>query len=179
MAIVVKTTKNGEKRYLVRERDSGGQWYPSKTFYRRVDAERYQNKLRSMKFDGTRSEVVGHSKQRFKDYYQEWQRRNFHKVSEPWHHARNRMIGTYAMPVIGEFSLAAIKPDNISDILAQMHNAGLSSQTRCHVYNFLKQVFEDAIDVFELIPKNPVKKKIDQPFPPPKGIIFQQKMPGN
>lgn len=53
----------------------------------------------------------------------------------------------------------------ISRVLQKASDLGRSEQTRVHIYNLLHKMFDDAIELYEFIEKNPVRKKLKPKIP--------------
>lgn len=69
------------------------------------------------------------------------------------------MARDYLLPVLGKRRLVEIRPQQIGSVLQVAQELGLGDQTRRHIYNLMHKMFEDAVEHFELLPRNPVLKR--------------------
>ena len=160
MAIVKRKAKDGSMRYLVRVRDAIGQWFKEKplTFKRYVDAERREREFLTKRDRGV-SALSGLARSLLMvEYWAKWSEERRARTSEGWKMTQNQMWRDHIAPVIGKMALGDIRSPHIGVLLGRLYKRGLSSSTILHVYNLLHKMFGDAIDYYEFIEINPVKK---------------------
>lgn len=162
MAIIEKKIDSGSVRYLVRVRDPGGRWFPSKTFERKRDAERHERELKGAKDQGVVATSRAAREVTVADFFREWAVQRAHTVSRGWHASRRQMAEDYVLPSIGHFRVGDVRPQQIGAILSGMAETGLGEQMRLHVYSLLSQMFSDAVEYFGLVLASPVMKR-DRP----------------
>lgn len=68
MAIIQRKTNSGSNHFLVRVRDPFGRWYPSATFERKLDAEKYERQLLTKRDRGGPAQRLEHRQLTFGDY---------------------------------------------------------------------------------------------------------------
>jgi len=158
MAILKRRNKS-KYCYYVRVRDNHGQFFPSKSFSRKVDAEKHERHLLDLRDKGFLAETERSQKQTFRDYWDEWSETMRSHVSEGWKKSQNQMARDHILPAIGKLKLGEIKPTNIQKALNECAAKGLGEQTLLHIYNLMHKMFEDACEISEYLMRNPVLKK--------------------
>lgn len=162
MAIIMRKAKNGKNRYLVRVRDNFGSWYPSRTFERRVDAERYERELESSRDNGSQAIPRERREVKVEEFFRDWLQARKHKISETWLKAIEQMASSYILPSLGKYRLTDVEPRHIGKAIADMAELGRSPQTRVHVFGILRQMFGDAVEYYGILSASPVLKR-DRP----------------
>src|SRR5690606_31032047 len=159
--IIHRRTKKGVK-YLVRVRDPHGRWYQGKTFTRKADAEHYERHLLSLRVEGTWAEPAQVRQMTLREYWEQFARERRSHVSGGWKKSQDQMARDYILPVLGSRKLQDVRPRDIGDALNLAFAKGLQPQSVQHVYNLLHKLFEDAIEYYEYLGRNPVLKR-DKP----------------
>lgn len=160
--IKIRERKDGTDSYLVRVKDRHGRWYPAETFDRKVDAERHERKLKLQSDAGGVAPTSEQKSLTVDEYWTQWSVDQDKQVHKGWRSSQNQMYRDYVKPVLGQMKLAEVKKQNVGRVLAKMSQLGRSKQTQLHVYNLMHRMFENAVDYYEYIPKNPVTKQ-DRP----------------
>lgn len=163
MAIIKRIRKSGI-RYQVRIRGSDGLWI-SQTFERKAEAEQYEAKLIHQRRSGMVIRNVGNHVS-VNDYFLAWDEETRNNgVSKGWRADQIRYFNTYVGPLIGQLPVQKVTPVHVSRVLSTMSDLGRSEQMQLHVYNILHKMFEDAVDLFEVLSKNPVIKRLRPSVP--------------
>jgi integrase len=165
MAIIQRKNHAGEVRYLVRVRDPFGRWFPSSTFEKRVDAERFERELLVKKDRGSVAQSSEIRQMSFAEYWAKWSSECRNRVSEGWRRSQDRMASKYLIPLLGERKLIEIRSVDIAQLVAALERSGLSPQSILHAYNVLHKMFEDAVEFYEIIELNPVKRRFRPKVP--------------
>jgi len=160
MAIIRRTNKNNEARYLLRLRDSQGRWFPARTFKRRVDAEAYERQLYFKRDKGGLASSTIERNIMFDQYVIKWMQEGRRNVSDGWKYSQDQMIRDYILPHIGKLKLIEIRTQDIARVLDRMDSLGRSPQTINHVYNIFHKMFADAVETYGYPERNPVQKKL-------------------
>lgn len=106
----------------------------------------------------------------FEDFTKEWKANTRLNVCKSWKKSQDQMISDHIQPYLGRVSIFDIKAQHISIVLEQSKLRGHSPGMTKHIYILMKKMFSDAIHFFEIIQKNPVKKR----FHCPKLILKEQ-----
>jgi integrase len=159
MAIVPRKTKSGLSRYQVKVRDQHGSWMPTKTFTRRIDAERHERVLLNEQDSGVLSMNLKAGATLFQDYLETWKSKCRLDIHEGWKLSQDQMAKDYLLPILGERRMDSITSIDIGDVLARMQKMGRSAQTMLHVYQIVRKMMEDAVTDFRMISCSPVLKK--------------------
>jgi integrase len=160
--MIHKKLTKGRTRYKVRLKDRLGRQYPSRTFDRRVDAERYERQLKD-----ERDRLIDAPSQYEKTltvegYFQEWFSHRERATHKGWQYSQRQMFTDYVQPIIGPLKLIEVQPPHVGRVLDGVYKLERSDQTALHVYNLMHKMFGDAIDYFGHIDRSPVLKK-DRP----------------
>jgi integrase len=155
MAVLQRKNLKGEIRYLVRVRDRFGRWFPAETFDRMVDAKRRERDLLQDRDRGVRRNVD----LTFAEYIELWTSQCRHSISKGWIISQDQMLRDYVRPRLDGFKLAEIRPQDIGTALQGVIEAGRAPSTAKHVYAMLHKLFEDAVEHFELLDRNPVLRR--------------------
>ena len=90
-------------------------------------------------------------------YFEVWHRdTEGMKASPGWREAQIQMYRTYVQPVIGSAKLQSVTPALILRALQNAKRMGRASPTVRHVYMLLHKVFGDAVEIHEVLDRNPV-----------------------
>lgn len=73
-----------------------------------------------------------------------------------WRREQKRHYERYVREFIGYVRLHQVTPKLVSNILVAMAQQNLAAQTRLHVFNLLRKMFGDAIELFQVLTFNPV-----------------------
>ena len=93
------------------------------------------------------------------DYFWFWhQETKDNGPSSGWRHSQIKMFESYINPIIGKIPLSKIVPNHINKVIGKARTYR-SPQTCSPIYNLLHKMFSDAIEEFELLTVNPVKKR--------------------
>lgn len=165
MAIVKRIRKNGSYAYLVRLQDRSGNWFPSKTFSRLIDAERYERKLKTESDKGAAAEDARKGKITFPEYWAQWQlTRGGRSLTLGWQNTQDQMARDYLLPMLGNLPLEQIGERHIAIVLKSMDAAGRKPSTKKNVFNLIHAILETAIREGFIL-KNPVALHL-KPRPP-------------
>lgn len=158
MAIIKREGKKATK-YQVRVEGSDGKWI-SETFDRKAEAEAHEAKLMHQKKSGLTVRNVGNQAS-ISDYFPSWNEETLDGgISVGWRNDQIRYFHKYVEPIIGTIKLQKVTSIQIARVLRRMNEAKLSEQMQLHVYNLLHKMFEDAIELFEILNRNPVIKRL-------------------
>ena len=162
MAIETRRIKPNRIRYLVRVRDQIGNYFPCKTFDRKIDAEQYERQLKLRKDGGTYAQTDVKKPIPTAEYFVEWLECQRPKLSVGWFKSIERMYNTYVKNEVGLLKLNEVRAPHIGRILAKMQDKKMSPQSVLHVYNILGKAFKDAVEYFGYLDRSPVLKQ-DRP----------------
>ena len=90
------------------------------------------------------------------DYFGQWFEAMEHRASPGWRKCQKQFYADYVRPVLGNRRLASVAPQLIVRVLGQLAAQKKSEQTQLHVYNLLRKMFRDSVDLFQLMTHNPV-----------------------
>lgn len=159
MAIEVRISASGMRRYRVRVKDKTGRRFPSKTFVRRTDAERHERTVLQRVDSGAQAVRDLVRRMTSSDFLLKWHSECRSEVSEGWRNDQLRMIRDYVFPVIEHVKLQDLSPLHVGRVIARIRELGKSEQLALHVYNTLHKALEDAIHHYEILDKNPVRRR--------------------
>ena len=131
-------------RWRVRWRDPNGR-SRSKSFDRKSDAERYR---RDVEIRLERGDYLDPSDGRrlFADYAAEWYRGKVAISRKPSALADYRStLRTHVLPYLGDYPIAAIRYDDVVDLLARLEADGRSASLRRRTIGYTAQVLDEAI----------------------------------
>lgn len=161
MAIIKR--KQGTDRFQVKVRGSDGLWI-SRCFRTHSDAESFETEVRHRKHVNV--SVTSQSRQILvRDYFGKWYDGRDNQTSAGWRRHPLHLYRAYVDSLIGELKLGSITPQLISQIPVEMARLGRSAQTRLHVFNLLRKMFGDAIEMFQLLTFNLVLRKLKPRVP--------------
>lgn len=156
MSIIRKKTQSGNIKYLVRVMDGKRNWYPSKTFDKKVDAETFERNLIIDRSKG--ANLLPGVKYTLKEYWERWKNERRTEISLSWRNHQAYFFRDHVEPHFGQKELKDIDKFDISRLMGLLKEKGLSNSTRVHVYNLLNVMFRDAVDFYELLHVNPIRK---------------------
>ncbi|MGK5086347.1 site-specific integrase [Bdellovibrionota bacterium FG-2] len=163
MAINRREGKNGLS-YQVKIKGSDGSWV-TETFDRKADADKRKAELRIQKTSGS---VVSNWNRglTLDDYFPVWDSETRGTGASPgWRGSQIQMYRDHIGPIIGGMKLQQITPANISKVISAASEKGLGPSMRKHVYVLLRKIFGDAVEMFHVLPKNPVLRKFQPKLP--------------
>lgn len=99
----------------------------------------------------------------FCDYVVKWKSKARLNVSDGWKLGQDQVIRDHIGPHLDNLQISKITSEDISDILSISKNKGHSENQQRKIYNVLSKLFGDAIHFFELITRNPVRKRFHRP----------------
>ena len=127
----------------------------TKVFVIKRDAELQELKWKQEKTFGTLTSNWA-TKLTFDEYAEHWFETMEHRASPGWRKCQKQFYSSYIRPEIGGKRLPSVTPQNVVRILGQLAGQKKSEQTQLHVYNLLRKMFRDSVDVFQLMTHNPV-----------------------
>jgi integrase len=131
----------GKQRYRARFRGPDGR-EGSKTFRRRIDAERFLVSVESAKLKGEWIDPAA-GKVSLRDFAEEWMSTVAHLRPS----TRNRygsLLRVHILPALGYLSLAGIRPLDIQAFVSGVLDSGVSATTAHHAYRLLSEVLKAA-----------------------------------
>lgn len=159
MAVLQRKNHAGEVRYHVRVRDPFGKWYPSSTFDRKTDAERFERELLLKRDKGGVATSKEIREITFAEFWTKWSTECRNRVSQGWRGSQDRTATKYLLPMFGHRRMHEIRSVDIGQILSALEKKGLTAQSILHVYNVLHKVFQDAVEYYEVLDVNPVRRR--------------------
>jgi integrase len=164
MAISKRYRKRLGWTYQVKLKGSDGKWI-TETFTTRGDAERRETEIRLRKLKG--GFVTNLSRQLdVAQYFEEWfQETKTGNASEGYRRAQRQLFRAYVNPVIGKLKLQELTPAHLAKTLAYAASLGRGPSQRLHIYNLLHKMFGDAVELYEILPRNPAIRKLRPQVP--------------
>jgi integrase len=159
MAVLQRKNRAGEARYVVRVRDPFGKWFPSATFDRKADAERYERDLLLKRDKGGVAQAKEAREMTFAEFWTKWATECRTRVSEGWRGSQDRTARLYLLPMLGHRKFAEIRSVDIGSLMAALEKKGFTPQSILHVYNILHKMFRDAVEHYEVLDTNPVRQR--------------------
>jgi integrase len=156
LAIIKRKRKLGIK-YQVKIRGSDGHWITD-TYDNLREAKLREAEVNSSKLTGgvisaqSRNLSVG-------EYFSIWATNTKSEVSAGWRRTQNQMFESYIAPILEKICFKVLSPSHIQKVMKVTADQGRSPQTRLHVFNFMRKMFGDAVEIYELLHRNPVLKK--------------------
>jgi integrase len=165
MAIREITRRSG-KRFQVILRGTDGRWI-SRVFTDYRDAKAYQASLKLQKLQNKVVTNLG-NQITLDEYAAQWLSKREQVDRSGWRKGQRTSYTKYVSPLIGRKKLQAIRPDDVQRVLNHMAALEMSEQSQVHVFNLIRKVFGDAIElhglgltnpaILRLKPKVPVKE---------------------
>jgi integrase len=156
-------TIRGEIRYQVKVRDPEGQWFPTRSFLTKEEALKEEAALLGLKRAGRYSFSQDARRETVNSYWEVWGAQRRADTSEGWQISQNQMYRDYIAPVIGTVLMIDVCPPLIQEVLNRVKELGRGDQMRLHVYSLCHRMFEEAVQIYDMIPSNPVKPKYHRP----------------
>lgn len=159
MAIVKRESKS-RIRYQVRILGHDRNWIDGGTYQTRAEAELCEAKMKIEKASGKLTTNFN-KRLTIRDYFFQWfEETKSSNISEGWRSSQFQMFRDYVDKQIGDVALSKVTPMIINRALRRMVDLRRSQQMQLHVYNLLHKMFEDAIEMFEVLETNPVHKRL-------------------
>jgi integrase len=158
MAIVKLPSGNFQVKVQLQD----GSWV-CETFQRKRDAETCNAKVKAEKRRGNLG-VYGYQIT-LGDFFDEWYEWAKTTATPAWRVQQKVMFEKHIEPNLGERTLAEIRTADIAQLLTNMSERGFSPAMSNHVFTFLRKLYNDAAEVFDIIVKNPVKRNLKQRLP--------------
>jgi integrase len=155
MAIIRRTNAKKEIRYQVKVRDAAGNWLPTATFRTKAQAEAYERSILGRRDQGETALPPEQRDLSVNDYWLVWTEQCRGQTSDGWKITQDQMARDYVLPVLGPRKLVDVKPADVGWTLESARKKGLSAQTLKHVYALIHKIFEDAVEHYGWLPKNP------------------------
>jgi hypothetical protein len=152
-----------KSRFQVKVKGTDGRWI-TRCFETKTAARNYETELRGQKrMNGV---VTNNNRQiTLDEYYAEWSQNREHQTSLGWRLEQDRNYRLHVRGILGSAKLHLITPHLISKVLVSMAKKGKSPQTQLHVFNLLRKMFGDAIELFQLITFNPAFRSLKPKVP--------------
>lgn len=164
MAITKRFRKRSGWTYQVKVKGSDGRWI-TETFNTRAEAEKKEAEVRLQKLNG--GFVTNLSRQlTVVQYFEEWHREGkTGNASEGWRRTQRQLFRDYIGPKIGPTKLQEVTPAHVGRVLAYAAELGRGPAQRLHVYNVMHKMFSDGVELYEVLARNPVIKKLRPKVP--------------
>jgi integrase len=163
MAIVPRRKKNGSVTFQVRVKDANGSWYPTPSYEHLDQAVAEEARLMGLKRKGRHAFGQDAKRITVQEFWDVWSVENRTNTSEGWKISQDQMFRDYVTPVIGQLKMSEVDAPWIGKIFARMKKMGRGEQTRKHAYSLVRQMFQDAVEYYEMLAANPVKAKHHRP----------------
>ena len=140
----------------------------SKVFTTKAEAENQHMKWKLQKRDGSLSSNYAR-KMTVNEFFEQWfsdvlgERRQEDQTG--WRKEQFRLYRDYVSPVIGNCRLGSVTPHLVNSALNEMSRLGKSEQTRMHVFNLVRKLFNDAIEKYQFVTFNPAIRKLKPKVP--------------
>ncbi len=149
--------------YQVKVRGTDGKWV-TKTFTAATEAKAHENRLQLEKHEGgTVTNTNIHIT--VEQFSEDW----FHTVelsaSPGWRHCQRQFYRDYINPILGNKKMKTVTPVHASKVLRKMAALGKSEQSQLHVFNLMRKMFRDAIELYQLLTHNPVLRNLKPRVP--------------
>jgi integrase len=165
MAIVRKKRSKSEYSFLVRVKDLNGQWYESKTFRSKSEAENYERELEDRKYNSVLAVSPELKKVSVDEYFKVWSAECRLNVSDGWQKKQQQKYRDYISPSLGALKLTDVTIVHVGRLMSVLSKKKLSPQMILHIYNLLHKMYSDAVDYFGVLNSNPVLKKFRPKVP--------------
>jgi integrase len=150
--------------YKPEVRGSDGRWLPLGTYRTRQEAEVVELKAKTEIKSGR--SVTGTAKRlTFDEYFVEWFKSGVSRASESWKNDQVVMYERYVQSLVGHKRLDQILPADIGRVLDAASKMGRAPQTQLHIYSMLHKILGDAVELFEYLSQNPVKRSLRPTVP--------------
>ncbi|OFZ80665.1 MAG: hypothetical protein A2583_13605 [Bdellovibrionales bacterium RIFOXYD1_FULL_53_11] len=164
MAIYKRISKRSGWTYQVKVKGSDGRWI-TETFGARIDAEKREAEIRIQKLSG--GFVTNLSRQlTVEQYFEEWYREgNNGNASQGWRRTQRQIFRDYIGPNIGSTKLREVNPAHVGRVIAYAAELGRGPSQRLHIYNVMHKMFGDGVELYEVLTRNPVIKRLRPKVP--------------
>ncbi|MGK5082844.1 site-specific integrase [Bdellovibrionota bacterium FG-1] len=160
--MAIRKLPSGKFKSLLRGTD--GHWLPLGSFNTKQEAEAASLKAQTEKESG-RAVTAELIRLTLNDYFIEWADGGTSKASNGWKLDQIRMYEQYVSPLIGKKRLDQLRSAEIAEVLKAVAKQGKSVQMQLHVYNLLHKLLGDAVEMFEYLRTNPVKRSLRPEVP--------------
>lgn len=163
MAVTKRKGKAGNS-YQVKVRGTDKKWVTD-TFKNRAEAEKRHAELVVEKSSG--GFVTNLAKNlTVEEYFRVWSQENVNsKASEGWKGSQHQMFRDYVNPVIGSMKVPQLNAGMIQRVLNRAAQLGRAESTLTHIYGLMHKMFGDAVELYNLVPRNPVIRKLRPKIP--------------
>jgi integrase len=161
----MSVNKRSNGKWLVQVRDRNAQWFPSKTFETKREAEDYEDELKNLRRQGVKVKSRDLRAQTLAQYWLRWSDECRSDTSDGWKSSQNQMWTDHIEPVLGLIKLVELERADVALLLSKMKNKGLGGQTRLHIYNLLHNMMEASVEIYEVRENNPVVKALKPEVP--------------
>jgi integrase len=149
--------------YQVKIRGTDGRWV-TRTFQSMGEARAYESRLCHEKHEG--SPVTNTNNHVTVDeYFQDWFRTVELSASPGWRYCQRQFYREYIGPILASRKLKSVTPVLIGEVLREMAKRKRSEQTQLHVFNLMRKMFRDAIELYQLLTHNPVLRSMKPKVP--------------
>lgn len=142
MAHIQKRNRGGRVRWVARVPGLGGAEL-TKTFDRKVDAERWLTSVESSKLDGSFVDPRA-GRRRFSDYAHAWLETKVNVAPRTLENIDAR-LRNHALPYFGSTPLAQIRPEHVRGFVTELVSKGLAPSTVKDAYLTVAQVLRQAV----------------------------------
>lgn len=145
-------------KWQVRVRDNAGEFFPYKSFEKKIEAKDYERELLERAKRGVQAGVVKSAQEMtFAEYWQKWCEDCREDTSLGWQISQNQMMRDHIMPHLGKLTMAEIDKPHIRSVLKEGKKKGLGQQMLIHLFSLMHQIFFAAIEEHEILYANPVR----------------------
>jgi len=164
MAISKRFRKRSGWTYQVKVKGSDGKWI-TETFKTRIEAEKREAEIRLYKLKG--GFVTNLSRQlSVAEYFGQWfQETKNGNASEFYRKQQRQIFRDYINPSIGRVKLQEVTPAHVSRPLALAAELGRGPAQRLHIFNVMHKMFGDAVELYEILARNPAIRKLRPKVP--------------
>ncbi|MCB0342072.1 MAG: tyrosine-type recombinase/integrase [Pseudobdellovibrionaceae bacterium] len=163
MAIVKRKTKRGTA-FQVKVKGVDGRWI-TETHYDAKLAKKRELELSEMKEAGLPVKSISNSLT-LSQYFGAWHEHTKDgNTSAGWRNSQIQMFNSYIHESVGTIKLRQFGPAHVQKVLNGAKRLGRSPQTCLHLYNLMHKMFEDAVELFEIMQRNPVLKTLKPRVP--------------
>lgn len=143
--------------YQVKVRGTDGKWL-SRTFVTKLEAIRYETSVKHQISAG--GELTGAiNSVTMDDYFPKWFESVLRSASPGWRRCQWQFYHSYVRPVLGHVKVKSVTPVLIAKVIGFVADRGKSEQTQLHVYNLVRKMFRDAVEMFRILNYSPVLSK--------------------
>jgi integrase len=151
-------TKKGHIRYKVKLKDNQRRWYRSRTFSELRQAKAYKETLLRRRESGIDAACRDLGAATLSDFWDLWHAECRTLLVPGTLEAERRDWELHIKPLLGSLKMEEIRPQHVGDFLRSKLQSGKSTQTVRHFYQQLHKMFADAVEHYEALERNPVRK---------------------